>query len=291
MDWSAVAALVAECADLPVVLVSEGGELLLVAPAAERALGWAPGSAGSDLARYIPPHAAAGVRSLLDRARSGALRALEIEVLTPRGSARARFETRSIGSQGESALLLVLERLTPGAPADALDYDYDYDYEVRDIATGGFRLTRVWKPGLAVSVASGTCYEVFHGRAAPCEGCPAVSGAAAMGESAKAQARSPHDYLVTTATPLGQDVAHVSVRRLSMATLSAMLQARLDELAARARLSARERSIFGYLMDGRAVDEIATELDIKPRTVKFHQANVLQKLGADSRRDLMRLVL
>jgi DNA-binding CsgD family transcriptional regulator len=43
-------------------------------------------------------------------------------------------------------------------------------------------------------------------------------------------------------------------------------------------------------MDGCGVDEIAGALEISPRTVKFHQANVLQKLGADSRADLMRLV-
>jgi DNA-binding CsgD family transcriptional regulator len=42
---------------------------------------------------------------------------------------------------------------------------------------------------------------------------------------------------------------------------------------------------------GRSLDEIARILGIAPRTVKFHQANVLQKLGADSRLDLMRLLL
>jgi len=39
-----------------------------------------------------------------------------------------------------------------------------------------------------------------------------------------------------------------------------------------------------------AVADIAQQLGIAPRTVKFHQANVLQKLGADSRVDLLRVL-
>ena len=289
MDWSAVASLVAERAALPAVLLSESGELLLVAAAAEQVLGWRAGSAGGELSRYIPPEDVSAALSLLQKARAGALRRLELDVLTPSGRARAQFDTYTLGGEGESALLLVLVRL--GTPLAPVEQFADYDYEVREVTAGGFRLTRVYEPGLAVAETGGRCHEVLHGRATPCEGCPALRSVAGMRETAKAQTGSAHAYLLTTATPLGDDAARVSVRRLSMASLSAMLQARLDELASRARLSARERAIFGYLMDGRAVDEIASELDIKPRTVKFHQANVLQKLGADSRSDLMRLVL
>jgi DNA-binding NarL/FixJ family response regulator len=45
------------------------------------------------------------------------------------------------------------------------------------------------------------------------------------------------------------------------------------------------------MIDGTSMEDIASELAISPRTVKFHQANVLQKLGADSRSDLLRLVV
>jgi DNA-binding NarL/FixJ family response regulator len=96
--------------------------------------------------------------------------------------------------------------------------------------------------------------------------------------------------VVTSVIQQGDDTARVSVRSLTMTSLAAVLQAKLDDLAARARLSKRERAVFGRLMDGCGVDEIAGALEISPRTVKFHQANVLQKLGADSRADLMRLV-
>jgi DNA-binding CsgD family transcriptional regulator len=35
---------------------------------------------------------------------------------------------------------------------------------------------------------------------------------------------------------------------------------------------------------------MAVLLQITPRTVKFHQANILEKLGVESRSDLLRLV-
>jgi DNA-binding NarL/FixJ family response regulator len=52
----------------------------------------------------------------------------------------------------------------------------------------------------------------------------------------------------------------------------------------------RERDVMTYLVMGRAIEDIATILEITPRTVKYHQANVLKKVGADSRLDLIRLV-
>jgi DNA-binding CsgD family transcriptional regulator len=61
-------------------------------------------------------------------------------------------------------------------------------------------------------------------------------------------------------------------------------------LADAAQLSERERSVLTYLLMGRSLGDIALILGISPRTVKFHQANVLEKLGADSRADLVRLI-
>ena len=63
----------------------------------------------------------------------------------------------------------------------------------------------------------------------------------------------------------------------------------LDVIADRARLSDRERSVLDYLRMGRSLDEIASILGLSRRTVKFHQANILQKLGVDSRFHLISL--
>lgn len=48
--------------------------------------------------------------------------------------------------------------------------------------------------------------------------------------------------------------------------------------------------MLAWLLLGRSLDEIAVSLGISARTVKFHQQNILNKLGADSRVDLIRLV-
>jgi DNA-binding CsgD family transcriptional regulator len=64
---------------------------------------------------------------------------------------------------------------------------------------------------------------------------------------------------------------------------------RLEQIVAQYALSPREREVFEMLLYGFTADEIAAKLGVSTRTVKFHQTNVLQKLGADSRLDLFRL--
>lgn len=66
---------------------------------------------------------------------------------------------------------------------------------------------------------------------------------------------------------------------------------RRSTLVERARLTDREREVLDLLLLGRTHEDIATLLGISQRTSKFHQANLLQKLGAESRLDLMRLFL
>lgn len=288
MDWSAVALLIAERAGLPVVVMSEASDLLLLSPSAEQALGLGAGSIGGNwIERYVQPTAAENARWYLNRAFAGALRKLELPLSTPRGSSIVHFDAQPVGRDQDGVLLLLLERLVP-VPREPVSTDYDY--EVAGVASGALRLKRFRRAGVELGSREGACFEALHGRATPCEDCPLLRDNAAHSEDVVVRARPPLDYVVTTFTRQSEDEAHVSVRSLTMASLAAVLQAKRGELAERARLSKRERSVFGYLMDGRAVEDIASELEISPRTVKFHQANVLQKLGADSRTDLMRLV-
>ncbi len=287
MDWSAVALLIAEHAGLPAVLLGAGGELLLIAPAAERALGWRLERAGErSIDGFVPPESLSSARLALDRALTGSLRKLELRVVTAQGTALARFSSSVVGREENRGVLLLLEHL---APLASVRPSSDYDYEVAGVTRREYRLTRVWQPGLEGPAKEGKCHAVLHGRSHPCENCP-LSRSETQAPQVSVGREPPHDYLVTTATLQADDTALVAVRRVSSASLSAVMQARLGELAERAQLSKRERSVFVQLMEGRAVDEIASELAISPRTVKFHQANVLQKLGADSRTDLIRLV-
>lgn len=69
------------------------------------------------------------------------------------------------------------------------------------------------------------------------------------------------------------------------------LERRVAELGRKARLSAREVEVLQQLCVGSTFDEIAQKLSITPRTVRFHQGNLLRKTGASSRLDLFRRLI
>lgn len=56
------------------------------------------------------------------------------------------------------------------------------------------------------------------------------------------------------------------------------------------QLSAREMDVLRGLLDGRTSKEIAKALDISPKTVDVHRANVMRKMGAATSAELVRMV-
>jgi FixJ family two-component response regulator len=56
-----------------------------------------------------------------------------------------------------------------------------------------------------------------------------------------------------------------------------------------ALLTARERDVFRYVITGMLNKQIAHELGIAEKTVKVHRGRIMEKLGADSVADLVRL--
>jgi DNA-binding NarL/FixJ family response regulator len=69
----------------------------------------------------------------------------------------------------------------------------------------------------------------------------------------------------------------------------ASLQERRERLVAAAGLTRREREVLDLLLLGRTHEDVSLVLGISERTSKFHQTNLLRKLGAESRIDLVRL--
>jgi len=98
-------------------------------------------------------------------------------------------------------------------------------------------------------------------------------------------------FRVVTAESVDDATVRVTVRFLPTGLLPEMVDAKAARTAGDGALSERERQVLTLLLRGRGVEDIATMLEIAPRTVKFHQANVLHKLGADSRLDLLRVIL
>jgi FixJ family two-component response regulator len=56
-------------------------------------------------------------------------------------------------------------------------------------------------------------------------------------------------------------------------------------------LSAREQEVMELIVEGKANKEIAAELDLSTKTVEFHRAHVMKKMGAESLAGLIHTVL
>lgn len=70
----------------------------------------------------------------------------------------------------------------------------------------------------------------------------------------------------------------------------AKIEGIIDRLGAQKSLTRREREVFFWLLLGHRYEDIASVLGIRQRTAKFHAANLLEKLGLESRYDLARLL-
>ena len=57
----------------------------------------------------------------------------------------------------------------------------------------------------------------------------------------------------------------------------------LDVADVKVKLTPREREILDWVKQGKSYVDIAEILSISPRTIEFHIANVMNKLGASNR--------
>jgi two-component system response regulator FixJ len=94
--------------------------------------------------------------------------------------------------------------------------------------------------------------------------------------------QKPFDYRAAVATVL---------RALERDAAERQARARRKDLAGRlAALTIREREVMALVIEGKPNKVIAEALDISIRTVEFHRANVMEKMGATSVATLVQLV-
>jgi len=91
--------------------------------------------------------------------------------------------------------------------------------------------------------------------------------------------------------PLDQKQLHEAIDlALTRAVEERTRRAELEGLETRLdRLTARERQVLAGVVAGRLNKQIAAELGIVEQTVKVHRGRIMQKLGAESVADLVRL--
>jgi PAS domain S-box-containing protein len=295
VNWHAVALHFAERSSA-CALLDQASSIRLFSSGLERLLGWnreeVEGRKWSDA--VVPREFAATAQARLERALSGMLRSFDCDVTTSRNERyKISFETVLVGRDDMQGLLLTVTDVHLVADEELGRTD-DIDYEIDSSLSDFGRLLKIKtasSPPRTVFSPSDRCYNVIGKRRGPCEDCPILQNPAGHWPRTTARRRSDDEraYEVLTAETT-DDRVRVRLRRISEETLAAIYESKVRALADAAQLSERERSVLTYLLMGRSLGDIALILGISPRTVKFHQANVLEKLGADSRADLVRLI-
>ena len=182
-----------------------------------------------------------------------------------------------------------------GVPPFAADADLvSYRVQVAPASKRG-RLLHLHAAGATVArSAFGNlpCWQLLQSRSTPCARCPV------FGDTAPEERQGGWTILDSTdgsyqlvRAHLTEDAAELKLLRLSSALLGLLCRDKLRRMAQGARLSQQELRVLEQMAEGFQTKEIASQLCISTRTVKFHGVNLLRKLGAESRIGLLKLLL
>lgn len=87
------------------------------------------------------------------------------------------------------------------------------------------------------------------------------------------------------------ETAELKLARLEISRLNGALDVLVKPFEGHKLLTPRERITLAHIVKGASSKEAARLLGVSPRTVDFHRANVMQKLGAKNVADLVRKVV
>ncbi len=205
------------------------------------------------------------------------------------------FELVPLSQDGavRSVMLVMVDAVASGhslplVPSTGSLYEVAIDAEGRPA-----HLVRALAPDRPLKVdPSVPCYRALHRRDQPCEECP-VSALAKPGDAHTmvwVESTLPFQVQLVSVRRVRDDLASVSMVPMDQGVYSALVQARIDALGIKAKLTERERHVLELLLMGRTLDDVAEVEGITPRTAKYHQQNLLRKLGAESRTDVFRLL-
>jgi PAS domain S-box-containing protein len=297
VDWSAAAASLVERLDRPTVLLDEQGRICLFNGSMEELLGrrrievldrlWVD--------EFVPKEEAESASWRLKEALAGTVDRCECPVITRSGQRLLlTLDIAPLGHQGRPALLAVVTLVKHAT--EPLDHHgvTVLNYEISTATSDFGRIRKVSCTDEALcraAVIGEKCFTALHHRSRPCEGCPALLPDGATRRSNVVPSKwDDAPFAIVTGEPSEDGSRRMTAYFLGRSVVAGLTRARVNQLAESAGLSDREREVLDLLLLGRSPREMSHALGISERTIKFHQTNILGKVGADSRLDIFRLL-
>jgi DNA-binding CsgD family transcriptional regulator/PAS domain-containing protein len=296
LDWTAIAFSLAERLDKPTLLLDDKGRIRLFNRAMEELLERPRADLiGRDfIAELVPTDEAAAMAWRLREALAGTARRCEFPVLVrSRGRASLTLGLELAGRGASLTLVAQVLSVSFASEASARPAVVEVKYAIATSASAFGTIRRIHAAeGASLTEAVGQrCYQALHRRQAPCLGCPALAlDDATAGTGVIPSGFSHAPFAIVSADRGSDHQRSMTAYFLGHAISAGLNQARLSALAESAGLSEREREVLDLLLLGRSSREIGRALGISQSTVKFHQRNILEKVGADSRFDIFRIL-
>lgn len=295
--WNAVAEYLLERFEEPTLIFDQTGRVLALNAALERLLGWSRNDIQGRFWSDVCPPGPEAERAMahLQGSVQGLGRRLELPVRTARGESLVLIIGQTyLGSGDDQVSIARVIAARPQQTAAPSRVECDEYYEISSTPASRGEVTYLWAPNEGdTSHVGKLCYQTFYQRTQPCVGCPAFHENARPGDVRSGVVRfgEQGESFGMINTEFTEQRTRVSLRRISREDVSSLVRARVDLLAEEGGLSSREHSVLELLIAGKSAEDIGAALGISPRTAKFHQTNILQKLGVDSRLELFRLVV
>jgi PAS domain S-box-containing protein len=295
--WNAIAEYLLERFEEPTLIFDQKGRVLALNASLERLLGWprqeVQGRFWSDV---CPPGKESELAmAYLQGSVQGIGRRIELPVRTASGESLILIISQTyLGTGDDQVSVARVVAARPQQTAAPTRVECDDYYEISSTPASRGEVTYLWAPSEADTNHIGKiCYQTFYSRTEPCVGCPAFYDNARPGDVRSGVVRfgEQGESFGMVNTEFTEQRTRVSLRRISREDVSSLVRARVDLLAEEGGLSSREHSVLELLIAGKSAEDIGTALGISPRTAKFHQTNILQKLGVESRLELFRLVV
>ncbi len=291
IDWDAIAAQLLDREPRPSLLLDAKGRVVWGNQALHRLMGEGRCVRGLDFKRECLA-AQHGERfdEALKLAKAGQRPRVGLTVPPISEDLVAVFEVSGlVARRGVRAVLLTLVDFTgltvPPVPAAGLHYEVIAD------AAEAPRVVRVAGGGRSfVAGDDRPCFAVLHGAEQMCADCPLRSALAGPHASVRLVSAAPFRAELVWATPRVSGAVAISMMPVSEGQYGQLVKARVAALAERAGLTPRQRRVLDLLVLGRSNEDIAGVEGVTPRTAKYHQQQVLRRLGAESRVDLLRLL-